>query len=329
MGGEGRAWAVEAAALASLRSRAIEVYERLATCSPSQAPPYHEVTGTLCALAEAVGKVGEEVTVEPWRAAVRFEIQTLLDFLSAAVDMQQWQFFPALMKLARGSELLGQWEEVVGAREARKLSFASSFLRGVTGWVEPHLYLWLGKLKAALLSKFSLYFYQTLAKQAPQQEVQRLCSKLATDQAARLSAFQRRVDALAVSVVFSAGLEQGDSGRPGYTSTSAESPHPTGLDCFPTVFSCPQNIPDHLFPGLVMILTDRSSELANDRTSYFYDIGLGATYFIHTLEPRFHMVTICEGKRGEKDSAINAFVQETVGQIRCSKLCNSLKPGYK
>ena len=89
-------------------------------------------------------------------------------------------------------------------------------------------------------------------------------------QAARLSAFQRRVDALAVSVVFSAGLEQvwnqhstsfpkkkveqGDSGRPGYTSTSAESPHPTGLDCFPTVFSCPQNIPDHLFPGLVSTL---------------------------------------------------------------------------
>ena len=33
-----------------------------------------------------------------------------------------------------------------------------------SGWVEPHLYLWLGKLKAALLSKFSLYFYQTLAK---------------------------------------------------------------------------------------------------------------------------------------------------------------------
>ena len=49
-------------------------------------------------------------------------------------------------------------------------------------------------------------------------------------------------------------VEQGDSGRPGYTSTSAESPHPTGLDCFPTVFSCPQNIPDHLFPGLVSTL---------------------------------------------------------------------------
>ena len=37
----------------------------------------------------------------------------------------------------RGSELLGQWEEVVGAREARKLSFASSFLRGVTGSLSP------------------------------------------------------------------------------------------------------------------------------------------------------------------------------------------------
>ena len=82
----------------------------------------------------------------------RYEIQSLLDFLSAAVDMQHWHFFPALMKLARwkktflnigelifnccpcrGAELLSQWEDVVGARETRKLSFASSLLRGVTG----------------------------------------------------------------------------------------------------------------------------------------------------------------------------------------------------
>ena len=28
------------------------------------------------------------------------------------------------------------------------------------------------------------------------------------------------------------------------------------------------------------------------------------------------MVTICEGRRSEKDSAINSFIQETVGQIR-------------
>ena len=34
------------------------------------------------------------------------------------------------------------------------------------------------------------------------------------------------------------------------------------------------------------------------------------------------MVTICEGKRGEKDSAINAFVQETVGQIRLKRMSN-------
>jgi len=56
--GGGAAWAVEAAALANLRSRAIEVYERLASCSASQAPPYHEVTGTLGALAESLGRLG-------------------------------------------------------------------------------------------------------------------------------------------------------------------------------------------------------------------------------------------------------------------------------
>ena len=40
----------------------------------------------------------------------RFEIQTLLDFLSAAVDMQQWQFFPALMKLARSGLSSNIWK---------------------------------------------------------------------------------------------------------------------------------------------------------------------------------------------------------------------------
>ena len=41
-------------------------------CTPDKFDFEHvQVTGTLGALAEAVGKVGEEAAVEPWRAAVR------------------------------------------------------------------------------------------------------------------------------------------------------------------------------------------------------------------------------------------------------------------
>jgi len=281
-------------------------------------------------LAELVGRMGEEPAIAPWVTVVRYETQTLRDYMSAALAMQSWDFFPSLMLLTRGAELLSQWDEVVQARETRKMSFASSLLRGVTGWVEPHLFIWFSRLKAALLSKFSLYFYTTLARQAPPSEMSRMCSKLTVDQPARLLAFQKRVDALSVLIVYG-GLEQGDCGRPGYSHLTGEGGGPvipTGLDCFPVVFSCP-TLPEHLLPGLVMILTDRSRDRTADRTFYLHDPGLGATYFIHCVEPRFYMVTVCEGKRSEKDSAINTFIQETVGQLRCTKLCNSLKPGHK
>ena len=73
----------------------------------------------------------------------------------------------------------------------------------------------------------------------------------------------------------------------------------------------------------------RSQELAADLTVYLWDDSLSATYFIHWVESSFHLVTICEGRRGEKDGAINTFIQETVGQLRSTRLFNSLKPGYK
>jgi len=325
----GTAWAQEAAVLVRLRAGMIGVYERLASCPPSQAPPYTEVTAALSSLVEAAGGVQEQPALHPWLTTVRCETQALLDFLSAALAMQAWHFLPALMLLARGAGLLGRWEGVVGARERVRLSFASSLLRGVTGWVDPHLYLWLARLKASLLSKFSLYFHTTLARQAPPPELARLCTKLAVDQPARLAAFQKRVDAQAVLVVYS-GLEQGDCGRPGYQHGEGASPHPpTGLHCLPVVFATPGPLPDHLLPGLVMILTDRSADLAADRPIYFYDPGLQVTYFLACIEPRLFLVTVCDGRRAERDGGVNSFIQETVGQLRCTKLCNALKPGHK
>ena len=248
-------WAGQAAKLVRLRAGMVEVYERLSGCGGGQAPPYGEVTRSLAGLVEELGEGGEESPLAPWWAVVTFEVQALLDLLSAALAMQTWDFFPSLLLLTRGCSLLQQWEEVVAAREARKMSFASSLLRGVTGWVEPHLYLWLAKLKASLLSKFSLYFHSTLAKQTSPQELQRLSSRLAVDQAARLAAAQRKLDAQAVVLVY-AGLEQGDCGRPGYRHPTAHQGSPTGLECFPPVYCCPA-LPDHLYPGLVMTLTDR------------------------------------------------------------------------
>merc|ERR1719334_768168 len=188
----GSSWAREGARATRLREGMIDVYERLSASNPNMCPPYLEVTRILSSLVERLGECSQRSPIKPWLAVLRYESQGLLDLLSAAVAMQAWTFFPSLMLLQRGAGLLSQWEEVVAARETRKLSFASTFLRGVTGWVEPHLYLWMARLKAALLSKFSLYFHATLARQTSSSEMARLCSKLAIDQPSRLLLFQRR-----------------------------------------------------------------------------------------------------------------------------------------
>ena len=210
-----------------------------------------------------------------WVTVVKYENNILMDFMSAASAMQVWNFFESIMLLQRGGELLCLWDEIVQAREARKLSFASSLLRGVSGSVEPQLYLWLQRLKSALLSKFSLYFHSTLAQQTTSSEMKSLCSKLSLDQTSRLSAFQKRADAQSISVLFDATGLPSFTGRPGYHHLEKEQTQVSGLDLFPVVYSIP-NQPNHHFPNLVMILTDQNTDLVMDKTVFFYDGGVGA-----------------------------------------------------
>lgn len=60
--------------------------------------------------------------------------------------------------------------------QVKKLGFGST----PKGWV-PALYEWLLKYKAALTSKFSLYFYELLSHHGPAQEVKCLLSRTVGD----------------------------------------------------------------------------------------------------------------------------------------------------
>ena len=310
------------------RTTMVDIYERLSGFCPAP-PPYREIISVLTSVTEDTKRrTGQCAVTAPWVTVVQYENNILMDFMSAASAMQAWSFFESIMLLQRGGELLSLWDEIVQARETKKLSFASSLLRGVSGSMEPQLYLWLQRLKNALLSKFSLYFHTTLAQQTTPTEMKSLCSKLSLDQTNRLSAFQKRADAQSISVLFDATGLPSYTGRPGYHHLEKEQIQLSGLDLFPVVYSIPTP-PSHHFPNLVMILTDQNTDLATDKTVYFYDGGVGATYFLHSIEPRFYIVIIFDGRRSERDSTINTFIQETALQLRCSKIFASLKPGYK
>lgn len=52
-------------------------------------------------------------------------------------------------------------------------------------YVEPALYSWLNKLRLAVLSKFSLYFYDVLLVNTTPEDMKENCSKLSHDYAGK------------------------------------------------------------------------------------------------------------------------------------------------
>lgn len=315
----------DVAMLAKGRLQLMEVYERLCGSFPKP-PPYREVTGTVKAVGE-MAKNATSASVTPWLSVFQLEVGVLYDYLMSATHMQTWRFFESLILLQSGSDQLAKWTEIIQTRETKKMSFASSLLRGVGGTAEPHVYLWFYKLKAMLLSKFSLYFHLTLSGQTSSTEMRAHTAKLAVDQQARISAFHRKVDAQSVNVVFDAtGLDPYTG--PGYHHPDNTQASNSGLELYPSVFSHPAQPKDH-WPSIVMLLNGHATELADDKPVYLYDSGVGATYFFNMIEPRFTLVLVFDGKRAERESTINLFIQEIIPQLRCSKVFASLKPGTK
>ena len=308
-----------------VRSKMIDVYEKLCNLTSTSflSTPFREILPVLTqTLAELKNS---QCPISSWLFVLKAEVGILLDFLTVCVSMQEWNFFESIMLLQRAGETLSKWEEIVQARETRKLGFASSWFGG--GSVEPQLYLWLHRLKAALMSKFSLYFYSTLSQQTSSTEMKTLCAKLSVDQPARLASYQKRLDAQSISILYDAN-GQPNQGRPGYHFHEKDNVSLAGLEMFPLVFSTGYQ-PGLHWPNVIMIISDNNDDLARDKSVHFFDMGVGATYFLQQIEPRFYIIIILDGRRNEKDSNINGFLLETVDQLRCAKVISSLKLGYK
>jgi len=307
------------------RLKTMEVYDRLSNFS--KFPNYVSLQAIVRSVSITRKDVHSE-SLESYKEVYFLEVGLLYECISMCVSLQSWEFYSSTTHLQAISEKLNRWTELIQNRETRKLSFASSLLRGVGGQADPHLYLWFTKFRAALLSKFSLYFYQVLANQTTGGEMRALTSKLPVDQSNRLISFHRRTDAATTCIVFDATGVQGYRG-PGYhIQADKKESGPTGMDLFPSIFSHPCH-PGALWPNVVMILTNKDEELNQDRTVYFYDSGVGITYFLQRIEPRYCIVVLLEGRRLERDSTINTFLQETALQLRLNKILTSLKPGSK
>ncbi|CAL4063392.1 unnamed protein product [Meganyctiphanes norvegica] len=257
------------------------------------------------------------------KTSFTYECDILQHLLGSQVEMQLWRFLPALLHLHDAHSKLTSWHTTGQTRESKKYGFGSSFLKSSP---LPSLYKWLCQVKEASVSKFSLYFHETLLAQSSPTEMKGLMARQTCDYVAKIQSFQRRSDAASVCLVFeAAGVD--DYRGAGYHHPAEPAQPPKGLDSYPAIFSYPPLKSVERWPSIVMRVSDRTSEPALlDRVVHFFDQQIGSTYFLCRVESRITIVVIFDCKKSEKDNHIKDFIYDLALQLRCNKVFANLKP---
>ncbi|XP_022091131.1 KICSTOR complex protein C12orf66 homolog isoform X2 [Acanthaster planci] len=228
------------------------------------------------------------------RSNLSLELEALHAVFMALEHLAQFSFLPALLSLNESQCKLDEWGASIKLREAKKKlqTMAPGKVTGI-----PPLMVWYVRFQAAQLSKFSLYFHEMLAKQALPGDMKTHLSNLSIDYYTKIALFQKKSDALNISLVFDTrGSEDTYKGH-GYHHPNSFCEPPKGLDSYPAIFS---------FPNTQQI-----------------------TYYISRVDIKMSLVIIFEAKKSERDTNINNFLQEMGQLLRVNKLFASLRQGAK
>lgn len=307
------------------RLQMIAFYERVIEMSVCRLMNFEELLSHLTEISSKNSRNFHHPLLTPVKTSFTYECDILIHLLRSQLEMQYWRFLPSLLHLHDAHSKLNSWHTVVQSKETKKYGFGSSFLKSSP---LPSLYQWLWQAKAAFVSKFSLYFHETLAAQSSPSEMKALISRQgqACDYVSKIQSFQRRSDAVSVCLVFEAAGVEHYRGA-GYHHPEESVPPPKGLDSYPAIFTYPPTRPLERWPSIVMRVSDRSNEHALlDHVVHFFDQQIGSTYFLCRVEPRITFVAIFDSKKSEKDSYIRDFIYDLVMQLRCNKVFANLKP---
>ncbi|KAK3087218.1 hypothetical protein FSP39_003233 [Pinctada imbricata] len=243
-------------------------YEQIHIMGQTKHVSFGDLSTVITEIIQSHSKGFHHPLLVPLKAAFGYECDIINHLLQAQLLMYEWQFLQSLLHLHQAHTKLASWGASVQIKEGKKSTFGgkSSGL--------PALYEWLVHLKLHLLSKFTIYFYDTLQSQATPSEMKTLCNKTYEDFVTRIHTFQKKSDAYHVSLVLdSQDVEGQGSPTAGYTLPDRVIEAPTGLDSFPVIFSCPGEKPASHWPNVVMLISDRKDVLSatHDKIQYLYD----------------------------------------------------------
>nr|CAI5817482.1 unnamed protein product [Callosobruchus analis] len=284
------------------RVNLIDLYERIFNLSINKQLHFNDVHNSIEAVINRNRDGFTDISLTPARAVFSLECEILQQLFKTLIDLQRLQFLPSLALIHGAHTRLAAWESKMQSRESWKLGivFKNSPL--------PALFQWLQKLKGTVLSKFSLYFHDTLAQQTTPSDMRHLCSKLHYDHYQKMVTFQRKYDASYVIIL----------------SDNQVSYDTRDYDSFPIIVSYPPRSPNQLEIILRMI-SDVAQELSVDKIIYKFSTQEQCTYVLSTVEQNIYLVILFENKKSEKDAFINHFAMELCQNLRCEKVFASLK----
>ncbi|KAK7081690.1 hypothetical protein SK128_000827, partial [Halocaridina rubra] len=243
-------------------------YEKMTAMSQGRLMIYEELLSILTDISTRHTRCFHHPLLSAIKTNFTYECDIQIHLLRSQLDMQLWRFLPSLISLHDANSKLNNWHSFVQARETKKYGFGANFLKASP---LPILYQWLWQAKAAFVSKFSLYFHETLAVQSSHADMKGFTSRQACDYVSKIQSFVRKSDASCVCLVFeAAGVE--DYRGAGYHHPGELAQAPKGLESYPAIFCYPPTRPRDKWPSIVMRVSDRSNEQElMDRVIHFFD----------------------------------------------------------
>ncbi|KAM9673763.1 KICSTOR subunit 2 isoform 3-T3 [Trichechus inunguis] len=309
------------------RMEIADFYEKMYTLSTQKFINAEELIGLLDTILKKYSSRFHHPILSPLESSFQLEVDVLSHLLKAQAQVSEWKFLSSLVNLHSAHTKLQTWGQIFEKqRETKKHLFGGQSQKAVQ---PPHLFLWLMKLKNMLLAKFSFYFHEALSRQTSASEMKTLTAKANPDLFGKISSFIRKYDAANVSLIFDNRGSESFQGH-GYHHPHSYREAPKGVDQYPAVVSLPSDRPVMHWPNVIMIMTDRTSDLNSlDKVVHFYDDKVQSTYFLTRPEPHFTIVVIFESKKSERDSHFISFLNELSLALKNPKVFASLKPGSK
>ncbi|XP_065599437.1 KICSTOR subunit 2 isoform X3 [Cyrtonyx montezumae] len=313
--------------LKKARMEIADFYEKMYTLSTQKFINSEELVNILESILKKYSARFHHPILSPLESSFQLEVDVLAHLLKAQAQISEWKFLPSLVNLHSAHTKLQTWGQIFEKqRETKKHLFGGQSQKAVQ---PPHLFLWLVKLKNILLAKFSFYFHEALSRQTTASEMKTLTAKTNPDYFGKISSFIRKYDAVNVSLIFDNRGSESFQGH-GYHHPHSYREAPKGVDQYPAVVSLPSDRPVMHWPNVIMIMTDRTSDLNSlEKVVHFYDDKVQSTYFLTRPEPHFTIVVIFESKKSERDSHFISFLNEISHSLKNSKAFASLKPGSK